>query len=231
MIEAAADAARQTFSPPFRATLFKTVALTLALLALVWLGLDRLIVGFIAVENPTLATVLSVLTGFGLIIGLAFLVAPVSSLIAGLFLDDIAEIVEREIDPEGPRGRALPAGQALFLASKFAGVSALVNLVALLLLFVPGVNLIAFFTANAYLTGREYFELAALRYRPLEEVRALRRKHAVQLFICGLPIAAILAVPVLNLVTPLFATAFMARMHKRIAPPLAERRADLARSA
>lgn len=219
MIEAAADAARQVFSPPFRATLLKTVALTLALLTLVWLGLEKLITGYIAVNNPTLATALSVLTGLGLVVGLAFLVAPVSSLIAGFFLDDMAEIVEREIDPQGPRGTALPAGQAVLLASKFAGVSALVNFVALLLLLLPGVNIVAFFAANAYLTGREYFELAALRYRPIEEVRELRRKHAVKLFFCGLPIAAVLAVPVLNLTTPLFGAAFMVRMHRRIAPP------------
>lgn len=219
MIESAADAARQVFSPPFRTTLFKTVALTLAILALVWLGLEKLITGHIAVDNPTLATVLSFLTGAGLVLGLAFLVAPVSSLVAGFFLDDMAEIVESAVDPQGPRGTPPPAGQAILLAAKFAGVSALVNFGALLLLLLPGVNIIAFFAANAYLMGREYFELAALRYRPIEEVRALRRRHAVKIFFCGLPIAGLLAVPLLNLLTPLFATAFMVRMHRIIAPP------------
>src|SRR5947209_308367 len=98
-------------------------------------------------------------------------------------------------------------------------VSALVNFLALLLLLVPGINAIAFFAANAYLLGREFFELAALRYRPLEEVRLLRRRYQLRLFIAGLVIAAFLAVPVLNLLTPLFGTAFMVRLHKRIAPP------------
>jgi CysZ protein len=32
-------------------------------------------------------------------------------------------------------------------------------------------------------------------------------------------IAAFLAVPILNLLTPLFGTAFMVRLHRRIAPP------------
>ena len=89
---------------------------------------------------------------------------------------------------------------------------------ALLLLLVPGVNLIAFFTANAYLLGREYFELAALRYRSVEEVRQLRRERALYLFLCGLPIAALVAIPIVNLLTPLFATAFMVRVHRRITP-------------
>eukprot|EP01037_Dinobryon_pediforme_P043661 gene43661-54857_t len=104
------------------------------------------------------------------------------------------------------------------LAAGFALVSIGVNIVALVLLLVPGVNVVAFICANAYLSGREYFELAALRYAPLEEVRALRRQHALYLFVCGMPIAAFLAVPLLNLLTPLFATSLMVRVHARPAP-------------
>jgi CysZ protein len=219
MLDDALAAFRQIFAPPFRAVLFKTLGLTLLLLALVWLGLDRLVVHFIAVPYPWLATVLSVATGIGLFVGLAFLLAPASSLVAGFFLDELAEIVEREIYPPGRIGRPLPAGYAVWLAVRFALLSALVNFVALLLLLVPGVNAIAFFVANAYLLSREFFELAALRYRPLEEVRALRRRYPLRIFIAGLLIAAFLAVPILNLLTPLFGTAFMVRLHKRIAPP------------
>ena len=102
------------------------------------------------------------------------------------------------------------------LSARFALVSLAVNLVALLVFLLPGVNILVFFVANAYLLGREYFELAALRYRPLAEVRILRRKHAVMLFVCGLFIAAFVAVPIVNLLTPLFGTAFMVRMHKRL---------------
>jgi CysZ protein len=218
MLHDAADSLRQIFTPPFRAVLFKCLAMTLVLLALVWVGLDKLILAQVEISNWWLATALALLTGLGLFVGLAFLVAPVSSLVAGFFLDELAERVEGEIGPADQIGRALPAGTAMWLAMKFTLVSTAVNVVALLLLLVPGVNLIAFFTANAYLLGREYFELAALRYRPLEEVRQLRRENAVYLFLCGMPIAALVAVPILNLVTPLFATAFMVRVHRRITP-------------
>jgi CysZ protein len=218
MLDDALAAFRQIFTPPFRAVLFKMLGLTVLVLALVWLGLDRLVVHFIAVPYPWLATVLSIATGIGLFVGLAFLLAPTSSLVAGLFLDELAEIVEREIYPPDQTGRPLPAGYAVWLAAKFALVSALVNFIALMLLLVPGVNAIAFFAANAYLLSREFFELAALRYRPLDEVRALRRRYPLRLFIAGLLIAAFLAVPILNLLTPLFGTAFMVRLHRRIAP-------------
>ena len=219
MLDDALAAFRQIFTPPFRAVLVKMLGLTLLLLALAWFGLDRLVLHFVHVQTPWVATLLSVITGLGLFVGLAFLLAPTSSLVAGLFLDELAETVEREIYPPGASGRALPAGYAVWLAIRFALVSALVNFLALVLLLVPGINAIAFLAANAYLMSREFFELAALRYRPLEEVRALRRRYRLRLFLAGLIIAALLAVPVANLLTPLFGTAFMVRLHKRIAPP------------
>jgi CysZ protein len=215
MLQAAIDAARQTFTQPFRSVLWKVLGLTLLLLALAWVGLDKVIIGYVAVPYPWLAMALSILTGIGLFLGLAFLVAPVSSLVAGFFLDELAELVERDISPDHV-GKALPVGQALRVSAVFAAISIGVNIVALLLLLVPGVNVVAFLVANAYLLGREYFELAALRYRPLEEVRALRREHGLYLFVCGLFIAAFVAIPILNLLTPLFGTAFMVRIHARL---------------
>jgi CysZ protein len=223
MISAAIAALNQMFTPPFRSTLWKVLALTLGVLVLVWVGLDKLVVGFLL--DPAwfpyawITTALSIALGVGLVIGLAFLVAPSSSLVAGFFLDDLAELVEHDIYPQGRGGRALPAGQAAWLAAKFAAVSLGVNVLALIVFLMPGVNAIVFFVANAYLLGREYFELAALRFRPLEEVRELRRRHAVTLFIAGLFIAAFVAVPIVNLVTPLFGVAFMVRLHKALAPP------------
>ena len=216
MIGAAIAAMRQALSPPFRAVLWKVLALTVALLALAWVGLDKLLVGFIAAAPwPWLQTTLSVVTGIGLFFALAFLLAPVSMLVAGFFLDDLAEKVERT-DPRFPPGRALPAGAAVWLASKFALVSVLVNLLALAVFLLPGVNAIVFFVANSYLFGREYFELAALRYHPIEEVRLLRRAHRLEIFVAGLFVAAVVAVPIVNLLTPLFGTAFMVRLHRQM---------------
>jgi CysZ protein len=218
MFPSAIAALKQILTPPFRSVLAKCLGLTLAVLVLLWIGLDKAIVDYANVTSPWLSTLMSLATGLGLIFILAFLVAPVSSLIAGFFLDELAERVERETGGANTVGRALPTGQAIWLSARFACVSLLVNLCALLLLLVPVVNIIAFLTANAYLLGREYFELAALRYRPIDEVRALRRKHALYLFVCGFFIAAFVAIPVVNLLTPLFGVAFMVRVHRRIAP-------------
>jgi CysZ protein len=217
MIEDAVDAFAQIFTPPFRATLFKSLGLTIGLLIVIWLGLERLAGAIIHVETSWLATILSVLVGLGLVVGLAFLIAPVTSLVAGFFLDDMAAIVERTIDSTGVLGKPIPAGAATIFALRFAGLSILVNLIALALLFAPVVNIVAFLGANGYLLGREYFEFAAMRFRPPAEARAMRRHFAPRIFLAGLIIAAFVAIPILNLCTPLFATAFMTRMHKRLA--------------
>ena len=111
-------------------------------------------------------------------------------------------------------------GPALWVGAKFSVVALAVNLVALALLLVPGINLVAFFGANAYLLGRGFFELAALRHLPIDEVRALRRAHGVRISLAGCFPAALSLVPILNILTPLFAAALMVR----VAQPLIRQR-------
>ena len=155
MFDDAIDAFLQIFTPPFRATLWKSLGLTIGLLVAAWVALDRFAGSFIRVELPWLATTLQLLLGIGLVVGLAFLIAPVTSLVAGFFLDDMAAIVERAVDPDGPAGTPAPAGAAALFVLRFAGLSLVVNLVALALLFAPVVNVVAFLGANGYLLGRE----------------------------------------------------------------------------
>jgi CysZ protein len=216
MIDDAIAAFMQIFTPPFRRTLVKSLALTTGLLAVAGMALDSLALSLVHIDAPWLATAFSVLLGLGLIVGLAFLLAPVTSLVASLFLDEIAERVENEIDPASPPGRAAPVAVAALFGVRFALLSIAVNLFALILLFVPGVNLVAFIGANGYLLGREYFELAAMRFRSSAEARAMRQHFGLTVFLAGLIIAAFVAIPLLNLFTPLFATALMVRLHKRL---------------
>jgi CysZ protein len=226
MIDAAIRAFAQTFSPPLRRILFKAVLLAILLLLVLGVVLQTVITHFIVLPQP-FEMALAIVTGLGLIAGAIYLMGPISSLVAALFLDEVAGEVERSDYPGDPPGRALPIGHSIVLSAKFFGIVLAVNFVALLFLLVPGVNVAVFFVANGYLLGREYFELAAMRFRPAEEAQALRRENAVSVFLAGLVIAGILAVPILNLITPVFATAFMVHMHKRIAaageiaPPIA----------
>ena len=136
---------------------------------------------------------------------------------AGFYLDEIAAIVERAIDPRGTPGRPLPLGPSLALGLRFALLSIAVNIVILALTLFTGVGLAAFFVLNGYLLGREYFELAAMRHMSAADARALFDRHWLDVFGAGAIVAVLVAVPVLNLLTPLFATALMTRLYKRFA--------------
>ena len=216
MLAAAGQAFQELFTPPFRAVLIKCVGFTIGLLVLLIVGI---IWGFgYFVHWPDwIETTIEWLGGLALVVGSIFLIPPVTSLIAGLYLDDIAAQVERTNFPADPPGRELPALQAIGLALKFFIVVLLVNIVALFLLLVPGVNLIAFYLGNGYLLGREYFELAAMRHLALADAKKLRKANRLTILLCGLVIAGLASVPILNFVTPLFATAFMVRIYKGLA--------------
>jgi CysZ protein len=223
MLSLVRQAARDGLSPPFRGVLFKSLGLTILVLIAAWFGLEWLIDQLVSFPQGWLDALVQLVSGFALIIGAVFLVVPVTALVASLFLDDIAKLVEETHYAEGPQGRPVPFFEALRGAVGFTLVVIAVNLVALLLLLVPGVNAIIFLVANGYLLGREYFELAALRFRPRAQVKALRRAHGGRVFMAGLVIAALLAVPILNLLTPLFATALMVHLHKSLPAPSSAR--------
>jgi CysZ protein len=227
ILEAARAAIRDLFAPELRSVFLKTLGLTLLALVALWFGLkelfDWLALPWLDALLPGLPSwagwlgfIAAILAGIGLALALALLIAPVTAAIAGLFLDDVAEAVERSDYPGDPPGLALPLGPALMQSLKFFGVVIAGNIVALLLLLVPGVNIAAFFIVNGYLLGREFFEFAAMRFRPEVDARALRKKYAGTVFLAGLVIAAFLAVPLLNLLTPLFAAAMMVHLHKAV---------------
>ena len=216
MLAAAGQAFQELFTPPFRAVLWKCVGFTVALLALLIVALEWSFSYFVAWPD-WIEKAIQWLGGLALVIGSIFLIPPVTSLIAGLYLDDIAAVVEREHYPSDPPGRELATLPAIGLAIKFFLVVLAVNIVALLLLLVPGVNLVAFYIGNGYLLGREYFELAAMRHLAPAEARRLRKANRLTVFLSGLIIAGLASVPILNLVTPLFATAFMVRIYKGLA--------------
>ena len=67
--------------------------------------------------------------------------------------------------------------RALIEGVKFALLALVVYLCALPFVLFAGLGVIILFLANAYLLGREYFELAAMRFRPPDEAKAMRKSQ------------------------------------------------------
>jgi CysZ protein len=216
MLTAASLACQQLFTPSFRAILFKCLAYTIGLLAVLIVAAEWVFGHFVHLP-AWVETTIAWLGGFALVAGSIFLIPVVTSLMAGLYLDDIAAQVERVYYPADPLGHELPVTQSVGIALKFFLVVLGVNLLVLFLLLVPGINLIAFYLGNGYLLGREYFELAAMRHVPATEAKQLRQANRGTIFLCGIVIAGLASVPILNLLTSLFATAFMVHIYKGLA--------------
>lgn len=241
MLDAAAKALVQMFSPPFRSVLLKSIGLALLLIVFIGIGLNRAF-AWLAAHGGLWAEaavgsswhwnigwavwLLSIAASLGIVVGAVFLMPAVTAFVASFFVDEIAEHVERVHYPAGPAGRALPFFRAMLEGMKTALLAVVVYVCAVPLLFVAGIGLAILFVATAYLLGREYFELAAMRYRPVAEAKAFRKAHRSSVFAAGLLIAAFVSIPVLNLATPLFGMALMVHMHKKLsrAPELIETR-------
>lgn len=210
MIGAFGKTLSQIFSKPFRSILWRSLGMTLLLL--VTLGAVGLWgTGYI----PNLGigwadTIIDVLIDAAVIVGLIFLVIPVTAIFIPLFLDEVGQAVEERHFPEsiGPRKQGMIEG--IWLGIKGLFVLLAVNLVALPLVFLlPGLGFVIFLVVNGFLLGREFFEAAAVRHYPPAQIKQLRQRHSGRVFVAGMAVAALLAIPIVNILVPLFGTAFM----------------------
>ena len=237
MLDAAAKALSQMISPPMRSILWRSIGLALVLITVLAIGLQRLLSWFATYGEvwlegllgpgwhtslEVLAWIVSIAAGLGVVFGAVFLMPAITSLVASLFVDDVADHVEREHYPAERPGVALPFSQAIYEGVKTALLTILVYLIALPFVLLAGAGFLIFFLATAWLLGREYFELAAMRFRSPEEAKAMRRDNAATIFAAGLIIAAFVSIPIVNLATPIFGMAFMVHMHKRLSGPRPE---------
>jgi CysZ protein len=231
MIDGAIKALSQLFAPALRQVLLKAVGLALVLIVIIGILMQRLLAAWAETGAnwaeqatgfaphavwSTLAWILSIMASLGIITGALFLMPVVTAFVGSFFVDEVAEAVEREHYPAEPLGRALPFLLALIEGIKFAALALLIYICALPFIFFAGLGVIILFLANSYLLGREYFELAAMRFRPPHEAKALRKANAVYIFLAGMFVALFVSIPIVNLATPIFAMAFMVHIHKKL---------------
>jgi CysZ protein len=55
-----------------------------------------------------------------------------------------------------------------------------------------------------------------MRYRGEDGAKAFREENRITVFLGGMVIAGFMAIPLLNLLTPLFAAAMMVHLHKAL---------------
>ncbi len=241
MFKALSRAFSQSFDPAFRRVFNRSLLYSAVTFFLVWLAswfaLDwagEWLVAWVGDwlgEGFWLSTVewLVDIAAIGAIAIASFFLFPaVMVTIMALLLDDIAQAVERRYYPDLPGCREQPLGEILRGSVIFVIVTLILNLLVLplylVLIWIPPLNLVLFYLLNGYLLGREYFEMVAVRRLDLAGIKQLRRSFRGRVILAGAVITFLLTIPLVNLVTPIIATAFMLHifedLRRRAAPTL-----------
>ncbi len=209
----------------FRRVVGLGVLLALALLMAVYAGFLQLVWWLTpdSINLPLIGPVSGVETLLGwasllVMLGLSvFLMVPVASAFTGLFLEDVAQAVEARHYPLLPPAQALSLAEALRQSVNFLGVIVAVNALALFAYPFAGPAIpLVFWAMNGFLLGREYFTLVAMRRLPPAEVRDMRRRNRLRLWLAGTLMAVPLSLPIVNLVIPVLGVATFTHLFHRL---------------
>jgi uncharacterized protein involved in cysteine biosynthesis len=206
---------RQITDPAFRTPLLKGLgAAILAFGGLAWLADWG--VGALAGGTGWLATVAGLLGGLLVLISAVWLFVPVLLAITGLFLDEVAEAVERRHYPQLPPAAGASLAAQVGANLRFAGRFLLISLVLLpLALLLPPVGVVLFWAVAAVSLGYGLFDGVAQRRMSIAESHRLRRSRRAEILLVGGALAALAAVPLLNLLVPVLGTAAMTHLLHR----------------
>jgi len=219
MIAAFAKAFVQMFTPGFIWVILRALVITIAVFAgLLWLCSQAL--GLIPeIDSKWFGWIdeAGQLAGFALIfVGMIVLLVPTAAVVLGIFLEEIADKVERRFYKD------VSARDVPFLEGLGVGLRLLATMIVLNILFLPIYLLLApfapliFLLLNGYLTGREFFEMVAMRHMSSQETKQLRRRNAISVLFAGIVITLLLMIPIANFVVPVFGAAFMTHVFHRI---------------
>ena len=216
MLTALHLAIEDAFAPKERRALISSLALALLALLLLWLGATALLDHLALFGIAWLDTPLAILGSIAALV-LAYLLFPaMTALMLGFFLDGVIAEIERRRYPALPPPRRNGLASVLMSTLRLFLLAVILNVAALPFYLAPGINLFIYYGLNGYLVGREYFELVALRRLEGRAARATWRRHRGRFILTGIVIAFLLSVPLVNLVAPLVAAAFMLHVFERL---------------
>ncbi len=207
--------------PPMRRVVALSFTLAVLSFAVLWLAVAAVLYHTAFFDSPLLNWLVNLLGGLA-VLGLTWLLFPAAlTLIMSFYLERVAAAVEAVDYPERGPPRPQPPGEIVSITLRLALLTLLLNLLALpVYLLAPGINLFLFLALNGYLFGRGYFEVVALRRLDMGAARRVRSRFAGRIFLGGVVIAGLFALPLVNLVAPVIATAFMLHLFEALPRPV-----------
>jgi len=205
-------AVAQLAEPSLRRLLLLSLGLALAtfaaLLTGLWFALPLLVDLLPSAAPGWLRRAVEVIAGAGaLVLSIVLFPAVVTTIQTSLLLERVCSAVEAKHYRHLPAPIAPPVIEQLAMSLRFLGAAIGLNLLALPIYLVPGLNAVLFVALNGYLLGRENFEAVAPRRVAMPERRALWKRRRLRFWVAGGLFALLMAVPFVNLAAAILAAA------------------------
>jgi CysZ protein len=146
-----------------------------------------------------------------------WLFLPTVVMIATCYINRIAAAVDARHYPWLPPPSPAPLTAQLWDGLHLAGRVLLMNLLALLLAFlpIPGLGLVLAILVSGWAIGRGLFVTVAMRRLPRDAAIALYMRHRFTVVVQGVVLAVAAVVPGVNLLVPIVGTAAMVHVFNR----------------
>jgi uncharacterized protein involved in cysteine biosynthesis len=156
-----------------------------------------------------------------------FTFPALTAAISAVFSDKVIGAVEARYYPGRPAPFETSIMASVLDGLKLALISLVVNLITLPLLFIPPLYVVVSWCLNGYLLGREYYEMAAFRRLDRAAAKQLFKARRSTFTGGGVLIAILSTIPVLNLIAPIIATAFVVHLFESVVDSPGDRDASV----
>jgi uncharacterized protein involved in cysteine biosynthesis len=189
-----------------------TLAVFIALALLAWW-----LIGWLSGLHGWWAADIAQVGGVVVTLVLAWFTFPaLTAAISAIFSDKVISAVEDRYYPGRPAAMEVSIWASVLDGLKLALISLIVNLITLPLLFIPPLYVVVSWCLNGYLLGREYYEMAAFRRLDRATAQQLFKARRSTFTGGGVLIAILSTIPVLNLIAPIIATAFVVHLFESV---------------
>lgn len=211
------NAFKDVFSKQIRGLVWFTALTTLLVFIILFCLFVFGMSFFELADSPKLEKTVEVL-GYILFFVMSLMLFPaVATFVSGFFIDSVVDRMAKKNNISGLRN--VPLSESLVLsgvvALKGVVLSAVLIPVTLMLGLIPFVNLapiVLYYGLNGRLLAREYFFAVALRYMPKDKADEVFDRDSGYWIKSGIVIAVLMTIPVVNIISPLIAMAFMQRL-------------------
>lgn len=181
-------------------------------------------------QTKWLENTVDILGGIMVFVCSLFMLPAVISSFSELFSESIIKQTQQDYFPTAPTPTPASTFDSILYSLSFSGKSAFYTIgmmfgyvVILPFFLIPGLNifLILFssfilYGVNAYFLGKGYFDTVAMRHISSDDSTTLWKENKVILLLAGFIISFLYTIPIINLVTPIFAFSLMTQLFYKL---------------